>query len=309
MGNLVIDAGQTGTRSEFFAVGTPVDSRAWPGIRAHDDVLVQLAQIIAEALDDVAETSSISVSVGISGLGPSHGGAERLLQLCPPSVTTIALAHDSVTAYLGAMRDGEGAVLAVGTGVVVTACVGTATTRVDGWGHLLGDDGGGFWIGLSGLRAAMRSADGRGPATDLSARARERFAEPVELPKLIYEDPDRVAAIASFCTDVVACAEAGDTIAAEIVNHAARELAHSASAALDALDARPSQRRASWSGTLITASLYMRDCVRQALAAEPHPIDLVSPVGVPLDGARMLIDLSPDHPLFGAISRATRNER
>jgi N-acetylglucosamine kinase-like BadF-type ATPase len=75
------------------------------------------------------------------------------------------------------------AALAAGTGrllgIVVIAGTGTIAygydaqgrmARAAGWGALLADHGGGFWIGLEGLHAVVRAADGRGPATALSER-------------------------------------------------------------------------------------------------------------------------------------------
>ncbi|MBT2382484.1 ATPase, partial [Streptomyces sp. ISL-11] len=76
----------------------------------------------------------------------------------------LALATDAVTAYVGALGQRPGAVVAAGTGMIA---LGTDLTpgggwrRADGWGHLLGDCGSGAWIGRAGLEAAMRAHDGR----------------------------------------------------------------------------------------------------------------------------------------------------
>ena len=42
--------------------------------------------------------------------------------------------------------------------------------RAGGWGHMIGDEGSGYWIGREALAAVMRASDGRGPATRLTAR-------------------------------------------------------------------------------------------------------------------------------------------
>ena len=41
--------------------------------------------------------------------------------------------------------------------------------RAGGWGYVLGDEGSGYWLGRQALRAVMRAADGRGPATTADA--------------------------------------------------------------------------------------------------------------------------------------------
>ena len=46
-----------------------------------------------------------------------------------------------------------------------------AAARAGGWGYVLGDEGSGYWIGRAALRAVLREADRRGPATALTAAA------------------------------------------------------------------------------------------------------------------------------------------
>ncbi|MCG3149496.1 MAG: hypothetical protein PCFJNLEI_02959 [Verrucomicrobiae bacterium] len=52
-----------------------------------------------------------------------------------------------------------------GTGsVVVGRNAAGQVARAGGWGHLLGDHGSGYWIGITGLRAAIREFDRHGRA-------------------------------------------------------------------------------------------------------------------------------------------------
>jgi len=69
----------------------------------------------------------------------------------------VLVTDDAVTAHLGALGGEPGVVVAAGTGAIALG-VGEsgASARADGWGTLLGDDGGGYWIGRrSGARAAL----------------------------------------------------------------------------------------------------------------------------------------------------------
>ncbi|MFD5651250.1 hypothetical protein [Streptomyces sp. NPDC127039] len=63
-----------------------------------------------------------------------------------------------------------------------------AVTGVDGWGPLLGDDGGGARIGTAGLRAALRAHDGRGPDTVLLDAAAGLFGDLERLPTTVGRD-------------------------------------------------------------------------------------------------------------------------
>ncbi|MFI6033435.1 N-acetylglucosamine kinase [Streptomyces sp. NPDC051315] len=145
-------------------------------------------------------------------------------------VGTVALAADAVTAYVGALGFRPGAVVAAGTGLIAIGTDLTAWRRADGWGHLLGDCGGGAWIGRAGLEAALRAHDGRtGGSVALLARAEEQLGPMPGLPGRLYPRADRPAVLASFAPQVAACAP-DDPVAAGILRAAARHMADSAAA-------------------------------------------------------------------------------
>ncbi|MEV0876102.1 MULTISPECIES: N-acetylglucosamine kinase [Streptomyces] len=145
-------------------------------------------------------------------------------------VRRVALAADAVTAYAGALGGRPGAVVAGGTGMIALGTDLTAWRRADGWGHLLGDSGGGAWIGRAGLDAAMRAHDGRrGGSPALLARLEAVLGPATGLPGLLYPRADRPALLASFAPEVGACA-AGDEVAARILREAAAHIAEAAAA-------------------------------------------------------------------------------
>lgn len=142
----------------------------------------------------------------------------------------LALAADAVTAYAGAVGQRPGAVVAAGTGLIALGTDLTQWRRADGWGHLLGDSGGGAWIGRAGLDAAMRAHDGRrGGSPALLARLEAVFGPPTDLPGLLYPRTDRPAVLASFAPEVAACAP-HDPVAEAILRDAAGHIAEAAAA-------------------------------------------------------------------------------
>lgn len=145
-------------------------------------------------------------------------------------VRRMALAADAVTAYAGAVGQRSGAVVAGGTGMIALGTDLTSWHRADGWGHLLGDSGGGAWIGRAGLEAAMRAHDGRrGGSPALLARLLAVLGPAEDLPGLLYPRSDRPAVLASFAPEVAACAGA-DEVAAGILREAAGHIAEAAAA-------------------------------------------------------------------------------
>ncbi|WP_329129451.1 ATPase [Streptomyces sp. NBC_01476] len=147
-------------------------------------------------------------------------------------VAEVALAGDAVTAYAGALGLRPGVVVAAGTGMIAlgTAADGGGWRRADGWGHLLGDVGGGAWIGRAGLEASLRAHDGRARGSrPLLARAEAMFGPVESLPGQLYPRPDRPAVLASFAPEVARCAHE-DPVASEILRRAAAHMLESAAA-------------------------------------------------------------------------------
>lgn len=207
----------------------------------------------------------------------------------------LALAADAVTAYAGALGDRPGAVVAAGTGMIAIGTDLTDWHRADGWGHLLGDCGGGAWIGRAGLEAAVRAFDGRrGGSKALLARAEELFGPAPGLPGQLYPRTDRPALLASFAPEVARCAP-DDPLAEAILRGAARHIADAAAAVCPASDA---VSRGELPEVALTGGLFkMGDALLGPVRAEleehlPH-VRLVPAAGDPLDGAaRIAVDIA-----------------
>jgi N-acetylmuramic acid 6-phosphate etherase len=100
--------------------------------------------------------------------------------------------------------DGTGIVIISGTGSCVYGRNGEQTARVGGWGHVLGDHGSGYWIGLTGLRAALREYDRHGRVNKRLTRVLRRLAlhTPDQLVDWIQTaHKDAVAALAADVLD------------------------------------------------------------------------------------------------------------
>ncbi|MFF9059504.1 N-acetylglucosamine kinase [Streptomyces sp. NPDC101213] len=240
-GVLAVDSGGSGLRVAIAATdgGAPaVRSSRSPvrtGARGIDPghLMERLVPMVRSLTAETGVSRPVTAVVGAAGLATLGGALRAELPGALArefGVGTTALAADAVTAYAGALGTGPGAVVAAGTGLIAIGTDLTAWRRADGWGHLLGDCGGGAWIGRAGLEAALRAHDGRsGGSAALLAGAEERFGPMPGLPALLYPRSDRAAVLASFAPRVAACAPA-DPVAAGILRAAARHLADSAAA-------------------------------------------------------------------------------
>jgi glucosamine kinase len=204
----------------------------------------------------------------------------------------VVLCADNVTAHAGALPDGHGVALTVGTGVGCLAVdPATATIhRVDGWGHLYGDDGSAFAIGRAGIAAVLRALDGRGSATVLSAVAAERYGPAASMTQRLYPSPRVVDDTARFAPDVIAAAAGGDEVAGGIVRRAGAELAHTAAAAAAVLPGDGGVPVAHV-GRLVEAGGPLFDAFRAALAETCPRARPVTAAGSALDGARRLAEV------------------
>src|SRR5581483_5378036 len=124
--------------------------------------------------------------------------------------------------------EGWGVALVAGTGSMAFARAPDGrTARAGGWGYLLGDEGSGYALALAALRAVVRDADGRGPATRLTSRLLAHFGAVLaqDLVRLVYGGGVDRAALAAVAPYVLEAAAAGDEVAAEIMAGQAEELA------------------------------------------------------------------------------------
>lgn len=171
-----------------------------------------------------------AVGIGVAGAEARH--SEGWLREVVAGVTPaaqVAPSGDHEIALVGAHGERRGMLLLAGTGSL--ACgVGSSGEYilVGATGYLIGDEGGGYWIGIEGLRAVMRSQDGRGRKTDLfpvllNQLGLEKASEVV--PWMYNSGESRTKVIAGLAGTVLAQAAQGDAVAQDIIQRAADELA------------------------------------------------------------------------------------
>ncbi|QDV82601.1 N-acetylglucosamine kinase [Stieleria magnilauensis] len=177
---------------------------------------------------DRARTTVASACLSLAGADRESEQAEIRSWAQQRQLTRhLKITNDAIPLLYAASDDGVGIGLISGTGSLAIGRSATgATARCGGWGGLFGDEGSGYQIGIAGLRAVARAADGRGPQTSLLPRILERFqiSSPSELVPIIYSEQTDRSSIARLAPIVFAAAESGDAAAAAIVESAAEEL-------------------------------------------------------------------------------------
>lgn len=126
-----------------------------------------LAQCIkaARELDPAQDLSDPQIVLGLAGA--TETGAGEWLRAALP-YRQVQVLGDIETTLSGALHDADGMVLAVGTGSVLAAQFGGQMRRLGGHGFVLGDQGGGAWIGRQALAACLMAEDGLARAGSLT---------------------------------------------------------------------------------------------------------------------------------------------
>ena len=135
--------------------------------------------------------------------------------------------NDVVAAWAAATGAAPGIAVISGTGSNVFGLGPTGGAwRAGGWGHLLGDEGSGYWLGSRSISAALRDRDRSGPATALREAAVAFFgvASIEELAALVYSKPLQKGEIAAFASETARLAQGGDAVAVELFARGAFEL-------------------------------------------------------------------------------------
>ncbi|HET7315542.1 BadF/BadG/BcrA/BcrD ATPase family protein [Salinisphaera sp.] len=122
------------------------------------------------AIDALAGLDLRAASVTIGIAGTEIASAYRAFVAAAPACAALEVVSDAHIACAGAHALRDGAIVAVGTGVVGFCRDGGETLRAGGWGFPHDDRGSGAWLGMEAVGHALAAADGRAPRDGLADR-------------------------------------------------------------------------------------------------------------------------------------------
>jgi len=172
--------------------------------------------------------------VGLSGLDTlkekkrASSQINKVLKRFLPPKGKLAVVNDSVVGLWSGTQKGYGVCIIGGTG---SNGYGVILKGKEAWasglGHILADQGGGYYLGHRCLNAAAKSFDGRGPKTSLEQRVVKHFKVKnirEVVGKIYYKNfgKDDIAKLAKYVEDE---AIKGDKVAIQLAKDAAEELA------------------------------------------------------------------------------------
>jgi N-acetylglucosamine kinase-like BadF-type ATPase len=206
---------------------------------------LQVEKVLYRVMESVLAERDIvpaAICLGIAGVDrPQDSDAVRGIMRRIGFNSRTLVVNDALVALVAGAGDQPGVVVVAGTGSIAYGRDGAGrAARAGGWGYLLGDEGGGFWIGRAALAAVVRQFDGRGPATMLTdlVLAQMKLATPSELIYEIYERDIYRHAVSGLAPLVQRAMDDGDAVAAQILTRAADELGGAAASVISRLGMR-----------------------------------------------------------------------
>jgi len=304
---LAIDGGQSAIRARSTEADDVVEVA---GVSRDASSEERVVEAVASAWRSLGSPAIDRAVLGLTTAPVDPALAEALARRVGAAIATeeVWVCDDAVTNHAGALSCGWGVSLTAGTGVACLVVPERGDPRIiGGHGYLLGDEGGGFWIGREGLRAALRAAEGRASPTILGDLAAERFGRLDQVPVRLHDEPRSVDVIARFASDVLAAAEE-DAAAARIVEEAADELYSVVQAAVEV--AEPADADGSvpvaLGGRLLTAPTRLRTALDARLASDRR-IEARTADAAPLVGA-MSIGTQPTPGRYASLVHIWRGD-
>ena len=138
---------------------------------------------------------------------------------------SIEICGDDEIALDAAFPGGAGVLVVAGTGSNIAGRTSAGVVvNAGGWGPALGDEGSGFWIGHTALKAAFRAYDWREP-TMLLSKAMAFWGQPNLGEAVAYANKIPGPDFSRLTPLVVECAEAGDAVCTQTLLDGGRFLA------------------------------------------------------------------------------------
>jgi glucosamine kinase len=229
---LGIDAG--GTKTVCLLAddrGVIVAEGRGPGANLHAAGELAVEKVLHEVMEEAIGDRSIApaaICLGIAGVDrDDEAQTVRAIMRRIGYKSRVLVVNDALIALVAGARDDPGIVIIAGTGSIVYGRNASAeAARAGGWGHMIGDEGSGYWIGREALAAVMRASDGRGPETALTGEILANFSvdDVSRLPRIVYDREMPRMSVAALGPIVQMVADAGDAVATRILERAAEEL-------------------------------------------------------------------------------------
>ena len=298
---LGIDGGQTSTKSCLydhengtclFACGPSIDHMlTFNGQVKTKQAIQQSLQALLVQAKLIRKVDMAFVS--ISGVHKEH---EELLKSWIAECVQVDafMIEGDVKANLSGASNGknDGVLIIAGGGSIGYYFDERQEFVAGGYGHILGDEGSAYWIGLQAIKAGIRDSEARGPKTALRKQVLDYFGEESfwGIKKRIHADKIERSDIAKLSLMVEQAAIEGDQAAQAILRQAGEDLGELAVSVLQ--QARAHDRTLKLDNVYTTGGVFHSDRVVDSLMETVRNYDpairITKPQYPPVVGAVIL---------------------
>jgi len=293
---LGIDGGGTKTHavitdSEYRILGEGFSGAANPLRAGLDEAVLHVEQAVTDACTQAGiELSNIdSGCAAIAGINhPIHYHTMKDALDEALRISGLELVTDARAALEGALDGKAGVVVIAGTGsIAIGVNQNGETARAGGFGPTLSDEGSGYYIAQTALKAVVSSFDGRSPGTTLVERICSRLgvAGPSDLPGVIYNSDSEPVDIAPLAEVVYEAAHEGDEVARQILATAGRELGRLAASVIEKLGLHLGAFRVACVGSVFRSGEFVLEPLREAVSLIAPQAEIGPPLHSPAIGA------------------------
>lgn len=293
---LGIDGGGTKTEFVLFDENGEMLSRSLQDSACHwQSGSDKLSRVLEDGVNDVLMQANkkfediTAVGFGVAGLGEDKDKDKASIDICKNFFKDIPLVieNDVHVAYIGAFGYEPGINIVAGTGSMGFGMDDKGNVaRCGGWGHEIGDEGSGYWLGKKAVEIFTKQADNRMKKSYLYEMVKEKLnlEDDFEI-MTIFQDEyfmsrTKTASLQHILLDA---AKAGDISAIQAYEGAAKELIMLGVAIRDSLDFKEPPLKLSYTGGIFNVDEFLLSPFKNR--AEDMGFTICEPMFTPIEGA------------------------
>lgn len=184
-----------------------------------------IIQAIEQSMTPIDDGSCLYICLGLAGYGGVENPQGIKSALSKAFKAQFTIVNDAIIAHAALLKGNDGILTISGTGSVSIGIHEGIEKSAGGWGHILGDEGSGYWIAMQAFIRMTKEDDEGYEYSHLTESILKKlgYLSVMELKKFIYSATK--SEIAAFVPLIVHHAEKGDGFSQNILNQAGYHLA------------------------------------------------------------------------------------
>lgn len=158
-----VDCGGTKTEAEAYSLTGELLANTQTSfgnlVVDYEQAIANIKKAIEGIFLELPKADCLEITLGIAGID-SGGLKEKVLADLTVYHEQVNLMNDGQLAHYSILKGQDGLTVTAGTGSVVLGLQNEEWFRVGGWGHLLGDEGGAYYIAKGAIQQALKEYDG-----------------------------------------------------------------------------------------------------------------------------------------------------